>query len=72
VASSQGPLPLLYAVEKGDSGYLAAHQEKSSGTSDALPFSKRLFRGLTLLSQKGPGELAGFTHNEILIRLLTV
>jgi hypothetical protein len=46
MASTQGAPPLLYPIEKSDSGYLASHQETSFGYPDAPSFSKRLLQGL--------------------------
>ena len=66
MASTEGPPPLLYPIEKGDPGHLASHQETSFGHQDALPFSERLFRGLTLLLQKDPVGLNGFPYKKII------
>jgi hypothetical protein len=66
MASAEGPSPLLYPIKKGNPGHLAPHQETSLGNRDALPFPERLFRGLTLLSQKDPVGSSGFPCKEIM------
>src|SRR4030042_330840 len=70
MASTQGAPPLLYPIEKGDTGYLASHQETSFRYPDTPSFSKRLLRGLTLLLQKDPVGLTGFQYKEIIDTLL--